>query len=509
MTNRKACISKNADIPVIFIEDSPKNENHHLIFSKKNRLEKWDNHDKEDECFILETDSQISLKKAKLNQDEHSIIDISSSPLINLMNEQDDEIDDFSSVSTIEEKCSEQRNHLPHTISILSAVDEFSLNIIKSAQVTGAKNNPDGQDMLDNSKNNCELKDNAMINQKMLEKVSLNLSLFSLLKKQTRKKIEKKRSLSLKNVNKHKSKKECIKEMIVNIDKNILSSPLGPILSDLFKKEECEFNVWSSPVPNLISWKRKVVAEYDEKLGYFVPIPETIRTEKHILVYMKASELLKIKSDSCMDELVKQLTKEFPDSKIIYMIESIDALLRKIKNSRNRRYISAIRANIETNNSEPISIQSDEIDDEQIENMMLRLQLVHNAFIVNTSSIENSAEWIYILTSDISTIPYKKIKLQLSTSFCMESGQIKTGVDPKDTYNKLLQTIHKVTPQIADVIIQKYPKISHLVSSFHENGPDALSDITIGNLTKRKIGPVLSKRIFHAFMTSDSTASAI
>lgn len=177
------------------------------------------------------------------------------------------------------------------------------------------------------------------------------------------------------------------------------------------KKSECEFNEWSSPIPNLIFWKRKVVAEYDEKLGYFVPIPEVIRPEQHVLIYMKASELLEIESDSSMDELIQRLMKEFPKSKILFMIESIDALLKKIKNDRNRRYADVIRANIELNNLEKNNLEtilmpSEEID-EKIENMMLRLQLVHNTFIVNTSSVENSAEWIYVLTGDISTIPYK------------------------------------------------------------------------------------------------------
>lgn len=91
----------------------------------------------------------------------------------------------------------------------------------------------------------------------------------------------------------------------------------------------------------------------------------------------------------------------------------------------------------------------------------------------------------------------------------MESGQIKTSSDTKDIYIKLLQMIHKVTPQIANIIVEKYPKISNLVSVFQKNGPDALSDLIIGNMSKRKIGSVLSKRIFHTFMTPDSNASAI
>ncbi|KTW32820.1 uncharacterized protein T551_00305 [Pneumocystis jirovecii RU7] len=499
MANKKADIADDFDIPIVIIEDSPECEKLYSISSKKSEKKKGNCYEK-DTSSVMGNDSQIDLERIKSDENEQSIIDISSSSIS--FTDEHDEIRNLDSEDAVEEEILDSKRYSPHTSSILSTVDEFLLNIMKSTSAMDSEACPEylGTSSNSKSKNNYDPKNVTIIDQKVL--------------KNTRKNFEKKRLSALRNVNKLKSKKECIKEIIVDIDKNILSSPLGSILSDLLKKSECEFNEWSSPIPNLIFWKRKVVAEYDEKLGYFVPIPEVIRPEQHVLIYMKASELLKIESDSSMDELIQRLMKEFPKSKILFMIESIDALLKKIKNDRNRRYADVIRANIELNNLEKNNLEtilmpSEEID-EKIENMMLRLQLVHNTFIVNTSSVENSAEWIYVLTGDISTIPYKlKMKLQLSSSFCMESGQIKTGVDPKDTYFKLLQMIYKVTPQIANVIIEKYPKISYLVSAFRENGPEALSNLMIGNLMKRKIGPVLSKRIFHAFMTSDSTAYVI
>ncbi|QSL65393.1 hypothetical protein MERGE_002703 [Pneumocystis wakefieldiae] len=474
---------------VILINDSPESQKSPFIPSKNSLFiqDSLESNQGKNGHSTVDIDSGSVLKDINL-EDDYSVIELSSSPSF-------DTQDTLKSplLGGIPNECSQPKDYYS-TLSILSTVDDFSLNIMKSSSVMDSKsnlNNPKSSSALkiDNS-----LRNDVVIDQKVLEN--------------TRKKIEKKRVSTLKSVNKLKtSKKECIKEMIVNVDTNILSSSMGPILSGLLEEASCEYTEWSSPIPNLIFWKRKVIAEYDEKYGYFVPIPETIRSERFILVYIKASELLKLE-DSGVDELVKRLTDEFTGLKIIFMIESIDALLKKIKSDRNKRYVDAMRAIIETKNSENIFIPSDEIE-EKIENMLLRLQLIHNVFIVNTSSVENSAKWICILTGDISTIPYKKMKLELSTSFCMESGQVKTGSDVKDTYIKLLEIIYKVTPQIANIIVEKYPKISDLVSAFRENGPDALSDLTIGKLTKRKIGRVLSKRIFHVFMTSDSAASAI
>ncbi|EMR10553.1 hypothetical protein PNEG_01259 [Pneumocystis murina B123] len=490
MANKDVKIAMDSHVPVILINDSPECQKLSLISSKNSVfIEDPSKFNQEkDRYSTVDIDSGTVLKEMDLD-DDYSIIELSSSPSFNTQ-----DIAKSSLMDRNPNECSEVKDYY-NTLSILSTVDDFSLNIMKSTSMMDSKSNSNDSKSSCDLRNDNNLTNHVVIDQKILEN--------------TRKRVEKKRISTLKSVNKLKtSKKECIKEMIVNVDTNILSSSMGPILSGLLENASCEYTEWSSPIPNLIFWKRKVIAEYDENLGYFVPVPETIRSEKFILVYIKASELLKLESDSCVDELVKRLTDEFPDLKIIFMIESIDTLFKKIKNDRNRRYVDAMRTTIETKNSENIFIPSEEIE-EKIENILLRLQLIHNVFIVNTSSVENSAEWIFILTGDISTIPYKRMKLELSTSFCMESGQIKTGSDVKDTYTKLLQTIYKVTPQIANIIVEKYPKISDLVSAFRENGPDALTDLTIGKLTKRKIGRVLSKRIFHAFMTSDSAASAI
>ena len=74
--------------------------------------------------------------------------------------------------------------------------------------------------------------------------------------------------------------------------------------------------------------------------------------------------------------------------------------------------------------------------------------------------------------------------MNLETSFCMESGQVKTGEDKDDTFVKMLQEVVRVTPSIAYGIASEYPSVVALVKAFRKHGP-----LILEHLQVRKIVP--------------------
>jgi crossover junction endonuclease EME1 len=69
--------------------------------------------------------------------------------------------------------------------------------------------------------------------------------------------------------------------------------------------------------------------------------------------------------------------------------------------------------------------------------------------------------------------------MNLDTSFCMESGQIKTGEDKNDTFVKMLQEVVRVTAPIAYGIAADYPSVVSLVKVMRRHGASALEDIEV------------------------------
>lgn len=69
--------------------------------------------------------------------------------------------------------------------------------------------------------------------------------------------------------------------------------------------------------------------------------------------------------------------------------------------------------------------------------------------------------------------------MRLDTSFCMDSGQVKTGEDKDDTYIKMLQEVRMITVSMAHGIANKYPDASMLLRGFKELGPLTLEDVRV------------------------------
>lgn len=69
--------------------------------------------------------------------------------------------------------------------------------------------------------------------------------------------------------------------------------------------------------------------------------------------------------------------------------------------------------------------------------------------------------------------------MNLESSFCMESGQVKTGEDKDDTFVKMLQEVVRVTPPIAYGIASEYPSVLSLVKAFRKHGPLVLEDLRV------------------------------
>jgi hypothetical protein len=67
----------------------------------------------------------------------------------------------------------------------------------------------------------------------------------------------------------------------------------------------------------------------------------------------------------------------------------------------------------------------------------------------------------------------------LDRSFCTETGQIKSGTSVEDTFHKMLQHVHRVTPHIADSITSVYGSVYALVHGFQRGGPDILEDLPV------------------------------
>ncbi|EKD15186.1 uncharacterized protein L3040_001554 [Drepanopeziza brunnea f. sp. 'multigermtubi'] len=333
-----------------------------------------------------------------------------------------------------------------------------------------------------------------------------------------RKKHEKELAAELAKVNLLKTdKKVSTPEMIVD-----LPSSLNPILreqtSTMLRALSVEHTTCESEVP-LIKWRRKVEAEYDADADHYVPVAKYIRDESHAMCVLTAQALVNLitgPESGDLDAHVLKLQTRLGSCKIIYLIEGYNTWMKKNKNKLIRQYDSAVRSHDSlpdgpqnaSQKSRRKKKEPDYVAEEQIEDAMLRLQIVHEVLIHHTNSMVETAEWIVNFTQHISSVPYKTQKFTLDTAFCVDTGQVKTGLDAADTYQKMLEQIQLVTPAAALGIMDRYPTVPELVRGLREDGPGALQECRKasnrnGSFADRKVGPAISKRVWKVFLGTD------
>ena len=233
---------------------------------------------------------------------------------------------------------------------------------------------------------------------------------------------EKQRIADLAEVNKAKTdRKETCMEMIVDLPISIEGARVDDQIKEFLKNLQITATSYQSHVPNVIRWRRKVDSYFDEEQGHRVAMPKEIRDEKHVLCLMWAKEFVELATadpsqhgNDTLEGHIRKLKTSFAGCTVIYIIEGLDALMRKNKNARNRAYQAAVLKQAEdsgTTSSNQTNSRRKQpeapIDEDMIEDALLRLQITEECLVHHTATPFESAQWVAYFTQHISQIPYK------------------------------------------------------------------------------------------------------
>jgi crossover junction endonuclease EME1 len=207
-----------------------------------------------------------------------------------------------------------------------------------------------------------------------------------------------------------------VQEMIVDLPSSLQGQAVNTQIWKLLRLHHVVAVEYESPVPNVIRWRRKVAKQFNEELGHWEARPQRIDTEKHVMCILSAKEFkdLAIPADDDRESLAKhvaKLTNAYKGCTPMYLIEGLDALIKKSRNARNSAHEAAARNVIgAADGVTPTSgCKKDEIfDEERVADGLLRLQVIHHCMIHETSTSVETAEWVATyFTQHLSTMPYR------------------------------------------------------------------------------------------------------
>ncbi|KAK2028406.1 hypothetical protein LX32DRAFT_401441 [Colletotrichum zoysiae] len=341
---------------------------------------------------------------------------------------------------------------------------------------------------------------------------------------------EKERAAALAEVNKIRTdKKTSTPEMIADLPASlpaVVMLQMQTLLRDL----DVQHTTWDSPVENVVKWRRKVASKFNDELGHWEPIPMRVEPEKFALVIVTANDFVTYAlgpEGSDLEAHALKMKRHFPQEQLIYLIEGLNPWMRKNRNVRNRQFASAVRSHGDdavddaSTSGQPRRRKNQQpqeyIDEDSIEDALLQLQVMHGVLIHHTNAAVETAQWVAIFTQHISTVPYRKQRDATNAAgagFCMETGQVRTGEDVKDTYVRMLQEIVRVTQPVAYGIVSEFGTVPELVKAFEERGPLCLENCRKstnkdGGFSDRAVGKAISKRVCKVFTGRDEWSTDV
>lgn len=292
-------------------------------------------------------------------------------------------------------------------------------------------------------------------------------------------------------------KKDSTPEMIIDMASSLEGTSVGNQSKEFMNRLGVDCNFFSSTVPNIVKWRRKKTAIFNEALGHWEPCRLFIQEEGHVLCLVTAQDFADMVltppgsagATESLEEHVLRIKDAYPDCKTIYLIEALTPWMRKNRNARNRAYQAEVRRQMEDEISAEMNLPQPSrrrpettatVDDDTIEDALLRLQIVHDCLIHHTNAAPESAEWIKNFTEHVSTVPYRRERMENNDSaFCMDVGQVKTGDDKADTFVKMLQEVNRITASMAYGIVARYPSVTDLIRAMRRHGPGLLEDVKV------------------------------
>ena len=230
---------------------------------------------------------------------------------------------------------------------------------------------------------------------------------------------QKQKDAEIAEVNKAKlDKKDSTPEMIVDLPASVHGQRVDTQTREFLRNLDVETSLYQSTIPDVIKWRRKVKAKWNTVEGLWEPLARMqIEDEKHVACIMPAADFISLctaqDDEDNIDTHVSKLKGAYPNCVPIYLIEGLTKKMRESKTAANRQYQNHVVNQGQTDGTSSSRTNkrkkavSKIVDENVIEDVLLRLQVIHNCLIHHTAFHVETAEWIATFTQHISTIPYK------------------------------------------------------------------------------------------------------
>ncbi|KAJ2078371.1 hypothetical protein H4R24_004521 [Coemansia sp. RSA 988] len=304
-----------------------------------------------------------------------------------------------------------------------------------------------------------------------------------------------------------------------------------------------------------VRWEMRMRRKWDNNLGLYVPLhpPQTMSVRRAAMVVLSGSRLTGIIGEDRLASLLGLWRAALDVERLFVVVIGLQRILRESAMAETREFARQMRSYIRDADAEPTNSTSGvsrrrarnagqpaaEVSEESVEEAILRLQITcpwvtwftrcpNDARALgqllwqttvdlaltefhggSSTECSNSLLMTGTSASNVDT-PREFITGEVAAS--LHVAVVRSGTDLTDSWQRALTQIPKVTQPVAQSITSRYPTPSSLFSAWQQQTSQQereqmLADISVTSAIAggRRLGSVMSTRIYHLFNETDPT----
>lgn len=259
-----------------------------------------------------------------------------------------------------------------------------------------------------------------------------------------------------------RKKEEILGEMIIEISLNLKSTVETGYFKEIFSIPKVRTTYFELPI---ISWKRRIKATYDRERDVFVPCTPKEISERIIVLYYEAGDLVNKINEDSLDETIQaareRANMEDPSLEyhFVVMVLGYREYLRKLQAVEHRRYKEHMLEKMQQPTTKKRHDVEQTISATEVQKLVIETEVKTKTNMFFPKSKEEAVDWLHSFTFAIGASLYDKH--ERNPQFA-NFGSVRLGTDRKSTFMEMTKRFSLMTHQKAERLYEYYTSVGAL-----------------------------------------------
>ncbi|KAH7943078.1 hypothetical protein HPB52_004895 [Rhipicephalus sanguineus] len=313
----------------------------------------------------------------------------------------------------------------------------------------------------------------------------------------------------------------CMKYVTVVLDSRLLDDEASlQLLCETLEQAEIRAEIQTLPVERAVCWRRTALSLNEDDCLLSRDQVE----ERDVMVvlpwdqflHLVASQRQAVRTQTSLSEHMMSISEVYPNRQLTYVVYGLEKYFKQQKSRANAEYRALVLGSQPAvRRRKPGVYDGVPLSRKDIQETLVPLQLDSGITVATKESTEELAEYLAKFTRALAERPHREAKQSRPLQH-LAPGSLSKHDSLRRTWQAQLEQFASVSRDVAEAIVCQYPAPKLLLQAYQAckqraEGETLLADIQVrrgaGVLqSTRRVGPVVSGRIYRFFVATDQNA---